>query len=386
MNRIVFMGKPGLSGNYTHFKYMREHCLGLRFFLLSLGDVGPSTIHDEDYINIGDDLDREKQEKELALLFLGFCDDYQIDLIIPMNSSIVAGCLPFLKNAKVIQIINTDTARVYHYVTTSLNYTSKVVCISKRQQEVLKEEFPPNEFEKKTVLIPHGVQHKSYQANPSNHLPLTIGFLGRLHQEHKGIFKLPHILKKISFPYAFELVGEGKDQYRLMRRLKSSKIPFTFRGAVPPDKVDIAIEHWDILLFPSLVEGFPLTLIEAMNNGVVPIANDLPGITDYIIDSGKDGFIVGGNKTKGYVKRIEELNGNRLLLYQMKVTAKETVRRRFELSEIIRQYQKVFQEVFEEPKSKEIKSFSEWQPFVEYKPTISKRLNHNLKLFLRRFF
>src|SRR5690606_40682771 len=66
---------------------------------------------------------------------------------------IVASCIPFLKKAKVIQIVNTNTSRVYHYIIFCLEYTSKMICISQRQRDVLVKKIPKDVFEKKTVLI-----------------------------------------------------------------------------------------------------------------------------------------------------------------------------------------------------------------------------------------
>src|SRR5690606_4117701 len=157
---------------------------------------------------------------------------------------------------------------------------------------------------------------------------------------------------------------------------------FTFHGFIPQDKIDEQINKWDILLFPSQVEGFPLTLIEAMSNGVVPLANHLPGITDFIITSGKDGFLVKKNRIKDFVRRIEQLNEERDLLYRMKQAAKETVRQRFELSDIVRAYQQVLEEVLKAEKPGETKDFSEWQPYVEYKPSILSRIGFRLKKLL----
>src|SRR5690606_36228366 len=117
MIKIVFMGKPALSGNYTHFKYLKDSLTDHQFYLLALGNVSNIALRDDAFVNIGSHLDRKKHQKELGKLFLDFCEEKEVDVVIPMNSGIVASCVAFLKNTKVIQIVNTDTARVYHYVT-----------------------------------------------------------------------------------------------------------------------------------------------------------------------------------------------------------------------------------------------------------------------------
>ena len=235
-------------------------------------------------------------------------------------------------------------------------------------------------FESKTILIPHGVHHLKDLEVQAHQAPLTIGFLGRIHHGHKGVLRIPAILRQLRIPYRFELVGDGQDKEKLVKGLESSKIPFTLHGYVSQDKISDIISGWDLLLFPSQVEGFPLTLIEVMNNGIVPIANELPGITDFIITSGKDGFIVKKNSIKDFVNRIDHLNKDRELLYQMKQAARETVKQRFELSAILRQYHQVFEEVLMTEKEGRIRDLSGWQPYVEYKPSIIQRIVNRIKI------
>jgi glycosyltransferase involved in cell wall biosynthesis len=247
---------------------------------------------------------------------------------------------------------------------------------------VLSKRMATEVFQSKTVLIPHGVHHHKGLEVQAHQAPLTIGFLGRIHHGHKGVLRIPDILRQLRIPYHFELVGDGQDKEGLVKGLESGNIPFTLHGFVSQDKISELISRWDLLLFPSQVEGFPLTLIEAMNNGIVPIANELPGITDFILTSGKDGFIVKENNIKDFVSRIEQLNEDRELLCRMKQAAMETVRQRFELSDIIRQYQQVFEEVLRMEKPGRIKDFSEWRPYVDYKPSISERIKNRINIFL----
>src|SRR5690606_20900858 len=232
MTKIIFMGMPSLSGNYTNFKYLRDNLPSYRFYLLSPGNVTDTGIVDNDYINLGDQLDRKVHQKQLGLIFLDFCEEHQVDLIIPMNSGIVASCIPFLKKAKVVQIVNTDTPRVYHYVTSLLAYSSKVICISLRKQNILSQRMPKDVFENKILLIPHGVHHHPELKVEAHQSPLTIGFLGRIQHGHKGVFKIPEILKRLSFRYHFEIVGDGEDKRWLLEQLKKCNIPFAYKGYV----------------------------------------------------------------------------------------------------------------------------------------------------------
>ena len=70
-----------------------------------------------------------------------------------------------------------------------------------------------------------------------------------------------------------------------------------------------------VILLPSLAEGMPVVLIEAMKAGVIPIVNDLPGGIQELIIDGQTGYKIPGNHVTGYIERIMELmNSDRDML------------------------------------------------------------------------
>jgi hypothetical protein len=111
-----------------------------------------------------------------------------------------------------------------------------------------------------------------------------------------------------------------------------------------------------------------------MQHGVVPIANHLKGITDFVISHEKDGFIVSKNKIETYVEIINNLNNNRLLLNQIKKEASITVQNRFNLDEILVQYSTVFTQVNDSKKNTKTLEFKNWKPYIEYKPNVIQRI------------
>lgn len=62
-------------------------------------------------------------------------------------------------------------------------------------------------------------------------------------------------------------------------------------GRVPREQFIEALAGADVLLFPSVAEGCPMALIEAMSFGVVPIASDGEGAMDVLVTSGHNGYI-----------------------------------------------------------------------------------------------
>jgi hypothetical protein len=379
MIKIAFISKPRLSGDYTHFKYLRDNLQQFKFYLVGLGDLGQLDEIDDDFIHLGSNLDRKSHQKEIADLFVKFHKEESLDIIIPVDSAIVISCIPFLENVRIVNIVNLDSKRLYKYVTSYLDYVSKIICISARQVDVLKSRLSRSLFVEKVILIPHGVKRTTNEELIYHADTLRIGFIGRMHHGHKGIFWIPKILRMLKIPFRFELVGEGKDHQNLLDQLEKYQIDYTSHGYVSPDNINIYLHKWDVLLFPSQIEGFGLTLVEAMNNGVVPIANRLPGITDYIIDSGTDGFVVTKNRVKEFVERIHSLDKDRDLLLRMKTAAIQKVENHFNLQLILDQYVRVFEEVMQDERVGKTKDFSEWKPFVEYTPSLPTKLMNRLR-------
>lgn len=374
MIKVAFAGIPISGGNYTHFKYLKDGLENVQMCLIALGHVSQKIYDDPSFFNLGQDLDVVKDKRQLAKLFLAYVHSEKIDIVIPMNSPVINSIIPFLPTTcQVIQIVNSDTPRVYKYVTSHLEYVNKIVCISRKQQLKLKTKIDVDFYLNNLCLIPHGVLINDREISKS-YSKLRIGYLGRMHQGHKNIFLIPDILKKLKCPFHLELIGDGEDASELFRKLDDLSIEYNYVGEIDNDQIKDYLKQWDIQLFPSTVEGFGLTLLECMNVGVVPLAHEIKGITDYIVTHEKDGFLIPNNKIIKYVEFIEILNSDRDLLNKMKFNAKETVKNRFNLSRIIDLYQILFDQVVNNPKLKIISEFSEWIPFVEYKPKMIDRI------------
>ena len=62
---------------------------------------------------------------------------------------------------------------------------------------------------------------------------------------------------------------------------------------------------------PSRFEGFGFSLIEAMAAGCVPIVSRIHGVTDWIVEDGKTGFVCGIDKPREFAERLIQLSKDR---------------------------------------------------------------------------
>jgi glycosyltransferase involved in cell wall biosynthesis len=84
------------------------------------------------------------------------------------------------------------------------------------------------------------------------------------------------------------------------------------------------VKSCHILLFPSLYEGFPLAVIEAMACGLAPIVTEIPGPTEIVVH-GINGLIVKPRDTNEIAIAIEALLQDHLSLNKLKKEAYQAV-------------------------------------------------------------
>ena len=80
-----------------------------------------------------------------------------------------------------------------------------------------------------------------------------------------------------------------------------------FTGKVPRSEAERIIASTDVFLSPSRREGCPMSLIEAMRVGVIPIVADFDNANKEIVKDGENGFVVGRNDIDRFVTLIKEI-------------------------------------------------------------------------------
>lgn len=120
-------------------------------------------------------------------------------------------------------------------------------------------------------------------------------------------------LQKTNLPFKLYWLGSRQasfSHYSLYDDIKQM-IPederIVFTGKLPRDKAQEIILKANIYLFPSRREGCPMSLIEAMRVGTIPIVADYPHANIEIIEDGRNGFVIGHNDINGYVNRITDI-------------------------------------------------------------------------------
>jgi glycosyltransferase involved in cell wall biosynthesis len=79
----------------------------------------------------------------------------------------------------------------------------------------------------------------------------------------------------------------------------------------------------DVLVFPSLFEGFGLVITEAMSQGTPVITTERTAGPD-LITHGKDGWLIPAGSTEALIKQLEELIRNPEIVRAVSINARQT--------------------------------------------------------------
>ena len=145
----------------------------------------------------------------------------------------------------------------------------------------------------RVVVVPNAVDHERFHPNGRDvrRVPHAV-MVGRL-IPNKGpdlFVDALAALRDRGIEYAASFVGDGPMRAALERTVERRGLSerVTFTGHV----TDVAAElrGADVLVRPSLTEGMPLAVLEAMASGVCVVASAVPGTTD-LIEHDRNGLL-----------------------------------------------------------------------------------------------
>jgi glycosyltransferase involved in cell wall biosynthesis len=193
----------------------------------------------------------------------------------------------------------------------------------------------------RSAAIPYGIDFgprpDRLERVPSD--PLRLIYLGRLAEEQKRVSRLARlarILEAHNANVTMTIVGEGPQSGQLREDLRGCRI-VAFHDAVPYDRVGAIFLESDVFVLLSDFEGLPLSLLEAMGSGVVPVVSDLAsGISDVVQES--RGFRIPVGDVERAASVIMELTADRRKLHEYSGAAAEFVRRHHSADAMSDQY------------------------------------------------
>ena len=265
-----------------------------------------------------------------------------------------------------VAVIQADAPIFYAGAKLYAGCADAIVGVSTRIVERLEE---MEEFRNvSTLCLLHGVAVPQHVRPRDGGQPLHILYLGRLVNDQKRVHLLPTVLaalKKEGVPFRWTIAGEGDQRTALEQAMPSlSCQEVRFIGAVPNAQVPALLEQQDIFLLASDAEGLPISLLEAMAHGVVPVVSDLEsGIRD-VVDA-TNGMLIPVAEVEGYARAIIHLHQHRQELAVKSAAAHERVRTKFSVEAMTDRWLAAF--------AQEPPAIGAWPPKWKIKPLLVAR-------------
>ena len=96
-------------------------------------------------------------------------------------------------------------------------------------------------------------------------------------------------------------------------------------GSVPKEDLFAAFERADVLVFPTLADGFGMVVTEAFSRGLPVITTDKAGASDLVVHKW-NGFIIPAADSNAITETLQWCLDNREALYEMRFAALQTAR------------------------------------------------------------
>jgi len=187
----------------------------------------------------------------------------------------------------------------------------------------------------KCVCIPTPIETKVYSKKTGTCVEvarawnegLILGFIGRLSpQKNLGTLLSAFASARASLNMKLKLVivGKGPERSFLMREARQLKVnkEVNFTGAVAENKKIELLNGLDVFLMPSLYEGCPIALLEAMASGKAIISSDIPSIRE-IVRHNEEAILVNPFDVEELKQAILLLYNNRSLRIKLGNKARE---------------------------------------------------------------
>lgn len=273
------------------------------------------------------------EDKDLRLEFLSnYITTRNIDILNIIHNGFTFEFLEELKKRhpklKVVVTMFNDRVEYFEQSIGYEDYIDSFVSdngrVTKHYQEKLTKDVP-------AVVIPNGINCFE-EFNPDNfdrskkrkelgldNDELAVFFVGRLSVEkNPNVFVdvADKLMKAKKHRVKFFIIGDGpmrSDIEEQIAELKPSNLTYLGYQA----EVASFLSAADVFVLPSSIEGFPLSILEALAMRVVVVASDVGAIAE-VIDNGTDGFVVTPGSSAEIAESVKTLSEDKKVLNDMK--------------------------------------------------------------------
>lgn len=176
-----------------------------------------------------------------------------------------------------------------------------IIVQTRRAEEFIKE----NSLSKNILVLPNPISDIYVEWNPGRNKIITC--IGRLEPQKNHKYLLDVFSGVENGEWVLQFVGDGSLRGELVEYVKKLKLESKVRFLGLRSDIQEILAGSTIFAFPSLWEGFPNSLLEAMAVGVPCISNNCEtGPSELIVD-GDNGFLIDVGDVESFRGKLTQL-------------------------------------------------------------------------------
>lgn len=251
-----------------------------------------------------------------------------------------------IKKVDLIHAISGENPTLLnHYITSSETINYRLVINKKAYNDIVSVYNNSNLDKKlhdKVEVVENAIAFNEEEVL-SKKDKIKIGFVGRWSQEKRPeiFLEIASKLKQNQTAVDFLMAGIGmKSNIDLIH-----ENGVTFVGEITEDDaLKKFYKSLTFILITSSREGFPMVIIEAMANGVIPICTNVGGISEHIHNN-QNGILIDDSEDEGeivpqFIKEINILLKNESLISELSLNAYKYSREHFDIETFNKKYRK----------------------------------------------
>jgi glycosyltransferase involved in cell wall biosynthesis len=202
-------------------------------------------------------------------------------------------------------------------------------CVSREVRAILELEY--NLDAQRVAYIPQGVGEQFFlDRSYEDRAVLRILYAGTW-LDQRGIFYIRdalHSLNQKCRNWTLTIAGSGAPAEQLQQFFGDElRNQILVESVIPADRMPDLYARHDVLLLPSLMEGLPSVILEAMASGMAVVTTDICGMPD-VVEDGFNGLLVPPADAAPIASAILQLSNDGNLRAKLGKAAQQTMRRR----------------------------------------------------------
>lgn len=169
------------------------------------------------------------------------------------------------------------------------------------------------------------------------------GFIGRITQQ-KGLKPFIEEVSKNKDKFKdsiFLIIGDGNQSDEIRNIIKDLNLDKYFKFIGFQEDVYQFFNIIDVVFLPSLYEGLPMIILEAMAHSKAVVSMDVGSINEVICNN-ETGLLIEQGRYDYFIKALVDIKENRLLKEKCEIKSKEFIKQNYDIMRQIREVNEIY--------------------------------------------